>query len=406
MVQSAGIQGLELKGLGASTACVGIRFQDAEWCYVRGCTFGDFADEAIIYEDGFASHIADNFVNTALLDRTRASVTGALSITGGGDLIIRNNEIGLSCHADNPAYTMNASMWCNAVYDAGGGVNFYEGNVFENSDCGIYVDGATHLRLVNNRADLNYGHGFYFINTTHCQISNCLALNNSKATDNIYNGFHFGTGTSYNQVSNCRASSNAAVAVDHRYGFKSTTSHATPINNTFVDCFSDGHGTEPGFDTNDDGAYGAAVTWPIGPPRNLGDDATPSVAQWHNFRIDQTGGAQTITDFDNGINGQIIYLLAQDSETTLQHGTNIYTRIGEDLNLTSSRIYSFIQHNAIWYQIGDAKFKNITTAADTGDDGTISSRSGNALGECDGFHEIYTDEGTLTYVPYWEAIAP
>jgi len=46
------------------------------------------------------------------------------------------------------------------------------------------------------------------------------------------------------------------------------------------------------------------------------------------------------------------------------------------------------------------------TAAGAGTDGTISSRSANALGECDGFLKFYKSDGTLVYVPYWEDITP
>jgi hypothetical protein len=47
-----------------------------------------------------------------------------------------------------------------------------------------------------------------------------------------------------------------------------------------------------------------------------------------------------------------------------------------------------------------------TTAASSGTDGTISSRSANALGECTGFVKIVITGGTTVYVPYWADIEP
>jgi hypothetical protein len=47
-----------------------------------------------------------------------------------------------------------------------------------------------------------------------------------------------------------------------------------------------------------------------------------------------------------------------------------------------------------------------TTAASSGADGTISSRSASALGECDGFVRFLTNDGTLVKVPYWLNITP
>jgi len=51
-------------------------------------------------------------------------------------------------------------------------------------------------------------------------------------------------------------------------------------------------------------------------------------------------------------------------------------------------------------------FEVNTTAAGAGTDGTISSRSASALGECDGFVKTYKTDGTAIYVPYWENITP
>jgi len=72
-----------------------------------------------------------------------------------------------------------------------------------------------------------------------------------------------------------------------------------------------------------------------------------------------------------------------------------------------------------WYRAGSAEgnidyitilsgqqFPSDVTAAGAGTDGTISSRSAIALGECDGFLKMYKEDGTLVYVPYWENITP
>jgi hypothetical protein len=49
---------------------------------------------------------------------------------------------------------------------------------------------------------------------------------------------------------------------------------------------------------------------------------------------------------------------------------------------------------------------DVTTAAGAGTDGTISSRSAGALGECDGFIKIQLQSGKVVYIPYWEDITP
>ncbi|GAH30620.1 unnamed protein product, partial [marine sediment metagenome] len=52
----------------------------------------------------------------------------------------------------------------------------------------------------------------------------------------------------------------------------------------------------------------------------LDNTGTPSVAGGSKFI---TGGTTTITDFDDGITGQIIYVISEDS-LTITDGTNIY----------------------------------------------------------------------------------
>jgi hypothetical protein len=52
----------------------------------------------------------------------------------------------------------------------------------------------------------------------------------------------------------------------------------------------------------------------------LADDATPSVASGRNFL---TGGTTTITDFNDGIENQVIYIVSEHS-ITITDGTNIF----------------------------------------------------------------------------------
>jgi hypothetical protein len=51
-------------------------------------------------------------------------------------------------------------------------------------------------------------------------------------------------------------------------------------------------------------------------------------------------------------------------------------------------------------------FQVDTTAAGVGTDGTISSRSASALGECTGFVQVTITGGTTVYIPYWADITP
>jgi hypothetical protein len=74
------------------------------------------------------------------------------------------------------------------------------------------------------------------------------------------------------------------------------------------------------------------------------------------------------------------------------------------------RFVNFLQ-NTFYSEIANAinensQFNSDITVAGAGTDGTISSRSANPLGECDGFAKIELKDGTTVYVPYWGDIAP
>jgi len=80
----------------------------------------------------------------------------------------------------------------------------------------------------------------------------------------------------------------------------------------------------------------------------LADDATPSV-QGHDTWL--TGGATTITDFDDGYEGQIIHIIAEHT-VTITEGTNIFLRVNVDFNMVATDTLTLIQKaDGKWYQI-------------------------------------------------------
>lgn len=76
-------------------------------------------------------------------------------------------------------------------------------------------------------------------------------------------------------------------------------------------------------------------------------DATPSVKNIPVWKCNT--GVVTITDFDDGAEGQVIHLLGH-TNTTITHGTNIMTNTGANKTLAANRIYSFVHINGVWYE--------------------------------------------------------
>lgn len=82
---------------------------------------------------------------------------------------------------------------------------------------------------------------------------------------------------------------------------------------------------------------------------DLADDATPSVA---GGRLFITGGTTTITDFDDGITGQEIVVVAEHS-IKITDGTNIFLNGSADFDMTATDTLSLVQKaNGKWYETG------------------------------------------------------
>lgn len=79
-------------------------------------------------------------------------------------------------------------------------------------------------------------------------------------------------------------------------------------------------------------------------------DATPSVKSLRKFRT--AGTSVTITDFDDGQQGHVIYVLG-DGDTTVAHNANIRRTRGISEILKSEIVYSFIHIDGVWHEIVD-----------------------------------------------------
>ena len=81
----------------------------------------------------------------------------------------------------------------------------------------------------------------------------------------------------------------------------------------------------------------------------LANDATPSVLGGHVFL---TGGTTTITDFDDGYEGQVITIIAEHS-ITITDGTNIFLDGSANWAMTATDTLTLIcKADNLWYEIG------------------------------------------------------
>jgi hypothetical protein len=83
----------------------------------------------------------------------------------------------------------------------------------------------------------------------------------------------------------------------------------------------------------------------------LANDATPSVAN-ENFFL--TGGTTTITDFDDGITGQVITVVAEHS-LTITDGTNIFLNGSSNFAMTATDTLTLrCKADNKWYEVSRA----------------------------------------------------
>ena len=78
-------------------------------------------------------------------------------------------------------------------------------------------------------------------------------------------------------------------------------------------------------------------------------DAAPSVSGGNLFKTANTG-ATTITQFDDGVDGQVIRILI-DANTTIQNNANIKNRSGANVTGAANITESYVRISGAWYQL-------------------------------------------------------
>ena len=82
------------------------------------------------------------------------------------------------------------------------------------------------------------------------------------------------------------------------------------------------------------------------------NNATPSVLNSpSNFFNTANSVATTITNFLNGYTGQVIYVLANDTNTTVQHNVNITLQGGVNFVMGNGAILTLRKDPTVWREV-------------------------------------------------------
>ena len=222
----SGINGISFRG---STTLAGggvyLR-QGSNGVICRSMTFEWFQDEAL-RTDGLIGRFSDMAATNTLMNRARSERTGCFRFEGADNFIERiQGNTGITS-------VVSPDLFLCGIY-IGGANNYALHLEGELSEIGVFsTTSGAHHKIVNSRADLNYGHGF----VGSAMYSNCHSLNNSNGSPGVYSGF-VTDGDANVQYSGCRA------VGSHAYGFDLSGSNFSLISqrpHLDASCVSSGH---------------------------------------------------------------------------------------------------------------------------------------------------------------------
>lgn len=341
-----GINGIDFIGLGASVDGGGVYLRKGNTnAIVRCCMFSGFSNEAL-WSEALVGRFSDLMSTNCLLRRIRTARTGAFRIEGADNYIERvEGNTGISG-------IVSVERNLCGIY-IGGANNYALSLMGELSEIGIFTiaEGAPH-KIVNSRADLNYGPGY---EGGGAMLSNCHAHNNSNGQPGVYSGFVAGAGVQY---SGCRASGK------HKYGADfSGADYADLAYRPNVDNFvSTGHVTA---EILYPASNGIVIGLRAAHLRNVTATGVISVSGGINsIRFSHTTDGE-ITGLSGEHMGQMVTVVATSSSSILVRGANFIVH-GVDGNgkkrMASGRAYTFVRGQTSWVETTD---NNVIPLVDT-----------------------------------------
>lgn len=337
---TAGVCGVDFRGLGAGTAAKGVRIGTGSyWCFIKNCQFNSFSGQALVLA-GLAG-VAEDILATNCLLTTPTVKTGIVEVAG----------------TDNYGHRIESAGSAGTVTNAGnlyvrgiavtGSNNFLANCIGETADVGIYVSGNWN-KFTGVRADLNWGHGWEISGSSNL-FSASHGHANGKATANTFDNW---TVSGNNNLFGACMSS-YTVAPLPRYSLRDTTNGDSQKNLYGSDCsWGVGFGTAT---FNFAEFAGGAVQVPNGPRKTFAaQDTTPSVLGYKRF-ITANGSTTAITDFDDAVPGQEIEVFVFDNHTSFVNGTMLLTAERTTKKAVNGQWYLFVYENGVWSEKAGAQ---------------------------------------------------
>lgn len=355
-INSCGVRGISVNGLGAGTAVKGIRIRNGARVVIDDICCNNLAEEGVLIESpSIACTVKNTIALNCVLNRAPGAKRGAIDIDG-TDHYLDSIESTTSSSIEGVASSVNLFVVAIMVRMTNG---FVRDCIGEISDVGIEVTGSLNS-FSNCRADLNYGHGYNITGSLN-QFGQCRSVNNSQDTTNLYdNWIASGVGNIF-----LGPASSVSVAKVPRYGFNDQAPSSDANKNYWIHPLHSGAvGTKTYNHTN---GFSSAWLFARGGAKILTQNsATPAADGYEYFRTNNNG-ATTITDFTGGVNGQFLYLFCLDANTTIQHnGGTIVTWNTGNVKLRNGGLYVFWKNGA-WQLVSEDPTQIPNVSADNGD---------------------------------------
>jgi hypothetical protein len=305
---------------------------------IKDCHFDNWSGRAI-YDapSAIGTYIDNNFAQNCLLDvDALTAYTGVVELAG-TDAWFDKSEITASRYSGRG---MSTGKWACAIAITGAN-NMVRQIVAETSDHGVYVGvGASQLDMAGVRGELCYGNGFIFAGGSG-RLSNCHALRNSQAGNNLYSGF-VTTGPT-NFITTALYSESGGAHPKQAYGVLDT--YGQNASHSEWDVKSVGDNAARG--TSNAGANSFVIR--DNAPTNMDSGTTQPYGAWRNILANNTA-PQNVTSFSQTVNGQRITIRG-DGFTTLVNGSFIKTTSGANMLLAANTWYHFLVVGGVLTQV-------------------------------------------------------
>jgi len=212
---------------------------------------------------------------------------------------------------------------------------------------GAYAQATRGLTVDACHISANILHGINLTGCNNAIITNNEIKGNSYSSAGTYVGLIIGVAADRVMVSNNiiggdavgKSTGNQIYGIRIDNGCSDISVIGNDVENNYTASISDGSTTTAKIIENNKGYYDK--------PRVLANEATPTVINGKLFR---TGGTTTITDFDDGLEGQVITILSEHA-VTITDGTNIFLNGSANFVMASTDTLTLVQKSdGFWYE--------------------------------------------------------